>query len=811
MAKSIIQRIALEGADAIKAQLGDIGDAGAKAFAKLQDAAKKIDLDLGKKFGPAIDAVPKQVEAVKNTVNGLKDAFGEVISKAGETVGSFAKLGGGAAAAVVGLVALVTSGADVSQKLNSVADSLGISAEKLHGYRLAAAQAGVSNEQFDKSLFKLADSMERARQSQIQFGDQTADLNKTRSDAVSKISEELAKTGDYTKANQDAGRSAKEWLEASTKLNREHSRSATELEKLGIAVTNEDGTMRALDDVLLDLADNIKALNDPLRQQELAFKALGDKSRDTVNFLKLGSEGILKSRREMEALAPKISELAESQFDRQRTALNKLQAVISSVKQSFLSFFAGPVADGLNALTELINSNRGAIMDFAATLSGQVNTAVQDFIKQLKGEAITKGGFVETMTTALTAFVEAAKIAGEVVVGVFKAIKAAADVTATALNELFGTKLTGGALIIVAILAKLTGTFGLIKAAISAVITVIAALVGAFGAVPVIIGIVAAAFLLWLTNAAGGLDGLQQKWNAVWTGIVQFFNTAVIQPIQAAWTAFVSFLGTVWQGIVALVTTVGAAIVAGWTSVVEGVKGVWNAIVTFFADLFAGIVTAIQEKWNNIVAKATECVNAVKEVFSSGLASIGDFFSRLESRIVSIFDKIIAKAKEFIAAAKEAVTSASDVDNAGAGGGGDPGFAGGGHVRGPGGTTGDRIRAWLSDNEYVHKARAVAKYGVGFMDAINNLRLSPDAVNVLMGGMTHGMAAAVTPGRSRFATGGLVMAGAGASSGGQPVNIHFGGEVFHVNAEGDELDRLTRAAQGRAVRTAGRKPTWFQG
>ena len=61
-----------------------------------------------------------------------------------------------------------------------------------------------------------------------------------------------------------------------------------------------------------------------------------------------------------------------------------------------------------------------------------------------------------------------------------------------------------------------------------------------------------------------------------------------------------------------------------------------------------------------------------------------------------------------------------------------PGFgpqahASGGLVRGPGTRTSDEVPAWLSDYEYVQRAAAVDHYGVGFMDAVNDLRFPKEA------------------------------------------------------------------------------------
>lgn len=56
--------------------------------------------------------------------------------------------------------------------------------------------------------------------------------------------------------------------------------------------------------------------------------------------------------------------------------------------------------------------------------------------------------------------------------------------------------------------------------------------------------------------------------------------------------------------------------------------------------------------------------------------------------------------------------------------GGIVGFPGGGPVSGPGTSTSDSILTRLSNGEYVVKAQSVARYGIAFMDALNQGRLS---------------------------------------------------------------------------------------
>jgi hypothetical protein len=54
--------------------------------------------------------------------------------------------------------------------------------------------------------------------------------------------------------------------------------------------------------------------------------------------------------------------------------------------------------------------------------------------------------------------------------------------------------------------------------------------------------------------------------------------------------------------------------------------------------------------------------------------------------------------------------------------------ADGGYIRGEGTNTSDSIPAWLSDQEYVIRAAAVKKYGVGLFNALNSMRYSDGGI-----------------------------------------------------------------------------------
>jgi hypothetical protein len=104
----------------------------------------------------------------------------------------------------------------------------------------------------------------------------------------------------------------------------------------------------------------------------------------------------------------------------------------------------------------------------------------------------------------------------------------------------------------------------------------------------------------------------------------------------------------------------------------------------------------------------------------------------------------------------------------------------------------------------VQRAAAVRRCGLAFVHAVNAGRFPLDlARGFAYGGLMP------TPPRMAFASGGLVPSTAGVN-GRRPINLHIGGEVFTDLLVPDEVvEKMVRAARGRRVRAAGKKPVWY--
>jgi hypothetical protein len=182
---------------------------------------------------------------------------------------------------------------------------------------------------------------------------------------------------------------------------------------------------------------------------------------------------------------------------------------------------------------------------------------------------------------------------------------------------------------------------------------------------------------------------------------------------------------------------------------------------------FALTLSQAREQLALVSDEANKTGVALHQAFAQGVTGALKEMLTTAKSATDVIKGLFFKLIDAIAAkALEKLTAQLFANMAGGGGGGGStlgtvvtgigkflGFAEGGYVRGPGTSTSDSIPAFLSDKEYVFKASAVRKWGVGFLNALN------------AGYMPRSM--------PRFADGGLVgLAGAAGGGGGAAPQVN---------------------------------------
>jgi hypothetical protein len=184
---------------------------------------------------------------------------------------------------------------------------------------------------------------------------------------------------------------------------------------------------------------------------------------------------------------------------------------------------------------------------------------------------------------------------------------------------------------------------------------------------------------------------------------------------------------------------------------------------------------------NEVTATTPVVVDFGAKLRNTMIDNLGDLaatavtdFKNLRSAVASVLKGIAADIMR--SGVKEALKSVFSTSGSSGSGGGlwgsifsavgsmfGAGKAEGGYIRGPGTATSDSIPAMLSNGEFVQPTRAVQHYGTGFMEAVRTLQLPKP--RYAFGGLVQASQ------RARFATGGLV--GAGAAQGTPNVSIEI--------------------------------------
>lgn len=334
-------------------------------------------------------------------------------------------------------------------------------------------------------------------------------------------------------------------------------------------------------------------------------------------------------------------------------------------------------------------------------------------------------------------------------------------------NAITGANITPGFVIITAAVISLSG-------AVSALITVVTlarsaiGLLGLLGLGPlgIAIGVVVAALALLATTI---------DWSA-FAARAQEAATSIIGYFAELPGRIGAFFTTLWTNTQQLAATAATAVVDAWNATVEFFSGLPDTIGAFFTTIGQSIIDA----------------------FNNAIETVKGYFASLYQAAVEKLQPIIEFLKTILGLQGQA-----------AGGGGDGAVtaAGGGHIRGPGTWTSDSIPAWLSNNEFVIRARAVAKYGVNFLRAINSGKLDLSRIaRFAVGGLATAASSASSP-TTRIAriTGDVGSPGSAMT----PLNLSILGETFAgLMAPAEVADRLTQFAVARQSQSAGRKPAW---
>lgn len=426
------------------------------------DGVAGIVADL-KALGQAGERAFKDIQSAVNKADLAK--FSESLGKARSDIGSFVRnvaiLGTAITAAVGGAsVALL----DVAKSSGEAADQAG----------KAAQSAGVTTQAYTELAFA-------AKMSNLEQADLDAGMSKL---------------------NKTLGAAAN------------GSKSALELfKKLGVSIRDSAGNLRTPDAVLLDLADAFSKLPDGALKSALAIQLFGKSGAKLLPFLNEGKKGLIDLGAEAKALGVTLTDVQAKIGDNLGDALDSVSAAAGGVKLQLGLIFAPAITQAATALTERIKQLRPAIQGFAQDIANKALPLMLDFVNALTGnDANVSNKWVLEWRDGAIAFGQSMVQASTIVLAAIDKLRAGLDLTATALNGVFGTHISGDAIGLVLIAGQITGGFKALYSAVIAAKDGIVLLFGLARANPWIaaITLIGSGILLWATRTDQATAALQR-------------------------------------------------------------------------------------------------------------------------------------------------------------------------------------------------------------------------------------------------------------------------------------------------------------
>ena len=228
-------------------------------------------------------------------------------------------LGGALAgvATVGGLAALVDRSISAADAIGKTADKIGVGVEALQELRYAAQLAGIEERTLDMALQR------------------------------------------FTRRAAEAAKGTGEAKDA--------------LAQMGIALRDQTGSIRATEDLLGDVAEAFRGIQDPAERVRLAFKLFDSEGVAMVNMLANGADGLEAMRRRARDLGIVLEVDLIRDAERARDELDTLGKVISANLTRAVLDLAPVIADASGGLAELAKDAGVAYEQLKLLAQGDTN------------------------------------------------------------------------------------------------------------------------------------------------------------------------------------------------------------------------------------------------------------------------------------------------------------------------------------------------------------------------------------------------------------------------------------------------------
>ena len=565
---SIIQRIALEGADEIKRALAEIGKAGEQALRKIQDAGKGADF--AKEFTGEFGKIE---EAAHRFGNAIREVTGSVAGN-------------------------ITNLATAAAKITSVATAVGTAV-----FTLSKSAANAADELRDNALRAGQTTQEHQR---LQHAFELSGVK------GGKLGTVFALLGQKIGEAQDKGVT-----------------SVGAFQRIGVTLTEAGGRARRATDILSDIADRMAEISDPADRAALAIALFGRRAGpQLVELLSGGSKAIKELGDDAQRLRIILDDAEVKLGDDMNDALTRFSGAVGATRTRLGLLFAPAFTEGANRLAEAVAALQPQILALGEAVASRVAPVFRDLVSALVGEPDKiQSSFIYV---AREAVVSLANVIRNVVVPVIQGWIVILQQAARAFNAVFGTNVSAGDLAMFVLVTRLVGVFGTLLSivrAVGAAFTLLraAALIpaaAAFGPIGLAIAAVGVALgVLIVTLARLDWSTLAQTATSTWQTILAG-AASVIAALRNGWTSLVVFISGLWEQI-------KAAPQQAWETIRQGASGLWDSLRQFWNDgataldqVWEQIKTTTGQLWSAIRQGASDLWVSITQFWDSGVNAV---------------------------------------------------------------------------------------------------------------------------------------------------------------------------------------------
>lgn len=385
------------------------------------------------------------------------------------------------------------------------------------------------------------------------------------------------------------------------------SNMAKVMEEYGISLTDADGNMLSLAEVMGQLREKMGGL-DEATQASAASTLFGKEAMSgMLAIINASDEDFNKLTESINNSSGVTQGMADIMNDNAAGAMAMLSSAINVLFTNLSEFL-------IPAFTEIVRKVTDAVNWFNGLSEG-----AQKVILSVGGIAAAAGPVLIVIGKIATGISALSGVGAKLITGIGKLASA-------------GSSIIG---VIGKVSTAVKGLFAILAA------NPIALLVAAIAAA------VAALIYFWNTN-----EEFRNAVKAIWDAIVGFFKGAA-EAIKNAFGAIVDFFQGVWEGIKNVFSTVAEVLGGFFSDAWEAIKNAWGAAGEFFSGLWDGIKTKAADAWENIKSKAASAWDAVKTKWGETKEFFAGVWENVKTTAASAWEAVKTKGAEAWAGVKE--------------------------------------------------------------------------------------------------------------------------------------------------------------